>query len=401
MATLKIILDKRTKRSDGTYSINFQICHNRKTTTRSSKICVLESEWDDGSKTIRKSNPDHKLLNIKLKKSFADLQSGLLLADDQKVEEVLKPQPAQLKKTEVKKTVYDFASELIHQLKTDKKIGNAWVYESTVNALKGFHPENNLYFESIDYQFLTKYNSHLVKKEIKHNTIYLYVRTLRIFYNKAIKTKLVDRLHYPFHDFKLRPEKTRKRAVDKEILQKLTQLDINEGAPQWHSRNYFKLSFCLIGISIVDLCLLTKDNINNGRLTYKRRKTGKWYDIKLQPEAINILAIYQGYSKYLLPIADHSATTEERLIKCIKYKTKVINKHLAQLVKELKVDVQITTYTARHSWATIAKKAGYSIELIAEALGHEYGNRITAVYLDNFDPQVIDEANEQVIAAIF
>jgi integrase/recombinase XerD len=115
-------------------------------------------------------------------------------------------------------------------------------------------------------------------------------------------------------------------------LQKLTHIDINEGTPQWHSRNYFNLSFCLIGISIVDLCLLTKDNINNGRLTYKRRKTGKWYDIKLQPEAINILAIYQGYSKYLLPIADHSATTEERLIKSIKYKTKVINKHLAQLV---------------------------------------------------------------------
>lgn len=400
MATIKIILDKRTNRTDGTFSINFQICYNRKTTTRSSKIYVLETDWDNEAKIIRKSNPLHKPLNIKLKKTFADLQSELLLANDEKVTAFLKPQIEKPKDIIVKKTVYGFVQDLINQLKADNKIGNSWVYESTVNALKSFYPCDDLYFEAIDYEFLTRYNSFLLTKQIKHNTIYLYVRTIRIFYNRAIKSKIVDKALYPFDDFKLRPEKTKKRAVENEILRGIKNLNLQVDTPIWHNRNYFLLSFYLIGISIVDLCLLTRDNIKNGRVIYKRRKTGKWYDIKLHSPAIEILNHYDGTNKYLLPIANSNASNEEHLIRGIKYKTKIINKYLKQIAKDLKIDQNITTYTSRHSWATIAKRAGYSIEIIAEALGHEYGNRTTAVYLDNFDQSVIDDTNNTVINMI-
>lgn len=323
MASIKMILDKRKAKSDGSYPICFLICHNRKTTTRSSKIYVLETEWDNETKSINKSNSQHKLLNVKLKKAYADIQSQLLLADDEKVKEFLAPVVQIKEPVKARKTVYQFAQDLVAQLKADNKTGNAWVYESTINALKSFHPDDNIYFEDINYEFLTLYNSFHVKRGVKHNTVYLYLRTIRIFYNKAIKLKVVDRSLYPFDDFKLKPEKTRKRAVDKEILQKLIRIPLTEDTPLWHSRNCFILSFCLIGISIVDLCLLTKDNINDGRLTYKRRKTGKWYDLKLQQQAIKIIDMYKDQSKYLLPIADHNATTEERLIKSIKYKTKV------------------------------------------------------------------------------
>jgi len=400
MATVKIILDKRTQKADGSFSINFQICHQRKTTTRSSKIYVYEHDWDEASKSIKKSNPLHKELNKKLKKEFADIQSQLLFADDNTVKDYLKPLPQPEKIIEIKKTVYQFAQELIDQLRADNKIGNAWVYESTVNVLKTFHPTDDLYFEAIDYQFLTRYNSFLVKRDLKHNTIYLYLRTIRIFYNKAIKLKIVDKSLYPFDDYKLRPEKTKKRAVEKDVLKAIKNADLTIDTPFWDNRNYFLLSFYLIGISIVDLCLLTDDNIKGGRILYKRRKTGKWYDIKLHKEAEAILQHYKGRSKYLLPIADDKATTDERLMRVIKYKTKIINKYLTRIAKDLKIEQKITTYTARHSWATIAKRAGFSIELIAEGLGHEYGNRTTAVYLDNFDQSVIDEANAVVVELI-
>jgi integrase/recombinase XerD len=400
MATVKIILDKRRAKPDGSYPINFQICHQRKTTTRSIKIYVLENDWDDESKTIRKSNPQYKSLNLKLKKEYADIQSQLLLADDVKVQEFLKPVIQSKESVEIKKTVYQFANELINQLKADNKTGNAWVYESTVNVLNTFHATDDLYFEAIDYQFLTQYNSFLVKRGLRHNTIYLYLRTIRIFYNKAIKLKIIDKGLYPFDDYKLRPEKTKKRAVETDILKAINNVELPIGTPSWDNRNYFVLSFYLIGISIVDLCLLTKENIKGGRILYKRRKTGKWYDIKLQAEAEEILNHYKGRSKYLLPIADDKAINDERLMRGIKYKTKIINKYLSRIAKDLKIDQKITTYTARHSWATIAKKAGFSIELIAEALGHEYGNRTTAVYLDNFDKSVIDEANSKVIKLI-
>lgn len=400
MVSIKLILDKRKVKSDGSYPIYFQICHNRKTTTRSTKIYLNEKDWDDSKKLILKSHPLYKTLNAKLIKDLADLQSQLMLADDTEIQAYLKPVIQVIEPVEIKKTVYQFAKELIAQLKDDNKIGNAWVYESTVNVLKTFHPTDDLYFETIDYQFLTQYNSFLVKRDIKHNTVYLYLRTIRIFYNKAVKLKLVDKGLYPFDDYKLRPEKTKKRAVETEILRTIKNAELLINTPAWDNRNYFILSFYLIGISVVDLCLLTKENIKGGRILYKRRKTGKWYDIKLHTEAEEILNHYKGRSKYLLPIADDKARTEEQLIRGIKYKTKIINKYLSRIIKDLKIDQKVTTYTARHSWATIAKKAGFSIEIIAEALGHEYGNRTTAVYLDNFDQSVIDEANQKVINLI-
>lgn len=146
-------------------------------------------------------------MNVKLKKAYADIQSQLLLADDEKVKEYLTPVVLVKEPVKPKKTVYQFAQELIVQLKADNKTGNAWVYESTVNALKCYHPEDNIYFEDINYEFLTLYNSFHVKRGVKHNTVYLYLRTIRIFYNKAIKLKVVDRALYPFDDFKLKPEK--------------------------------------------------------------------------------------------------------------------------------------------------------------------------------------------------
>jgi len=400
MASVKIILDKRRAKADGTFSINFQICYSRKTTTRSSKICVKEEEWDDNLKMIRKSHPYAKTLNLKLKKDFADLQSQLLLANEEEVQEYLNPVPVQVVVSQPKKTLYQFVQELINQMREDGQIGNAWVYESSIAALKLFHPLQELYFEDINYDFLNRYNSFLVGKDMMHNTIYLYVRNLRIFFNKAIKSKIVDRAFYPFDDYKLRPEKTKKRAVDIVLLQKISNLNLDDDTALWHTRNFFLLSFYLIGISIVDLALLKKSDSKNGRITYKRRKTGKWYDIKLQPQAIEILNHYSSSTEYLLPIAKLEAKDEEVLIRGIKSKTKLFNKHLGQIVKLLKVETKITTYTARHSWATMAKKAGFSIELIAEALGHEYGNRTTAVYLDTFEPEVIDDMNAKIASIL-
>jgi len=121
------------------------------------------------------------------------------------------------------------------------------------------------------------------------------MRTLRAFYNKAIKHKVVDRSLYPFHDITLKAEKTKKRAIDKLLIKEIIDLDLTEHSTIWHVRNWFMLSFYLIGISIVDLALLTPSNIKNGRICYKRQKTGKLYDIKLLPQALAGLS-YHGFA---------------------------------------------------------------------------------------------------------
>ena len=201
------------------------------------------------------------------------------MADDAKINEFLNPAKVEPIIIQEKQTVYKYVQELIDDLKCNNKIGNHWVYESTRKALLSFHPDQKLYFEDLDFRFL----NYLIKKELKPNSIYLYLRTLRAFYNRAVKIKLVDRVHCPFHDFKLRSERTRKRAVDVKVLKQIIDLKLPEDQTISHARNFFLLSFCLIGISIVDLALLKPSNVINDRVFYRRRKTGKLYDIKLVP----------------------------------------------------------------------------------------------------------------------
>jgi len=384
-------------KKDNTYPVCLRIYHDGTSTTRSTKIDVLESQWDDVKKLVKKGHPTAFAFNRLLTKQIADLQSTLLLADDQKVKDYLKPIKVIEKPVVIKKTVYEFTNDLISELRLDNRIGNAWVYESALNALRKYHPDNELYFEQIDFQFLDKYNKHLVRSGVKHNTSFFYMRTLRAFYNKAIKHKIVDRNLYPFHDITLKAERTKKRAIDRILISDLMQLDLPEQSSIWHVRNWFMLSFYLMGISFVDLALLKPDNIKNGRISYKRQKTGKLYDIKLVPQALAIIDLYkmEPYN-FILPIINRRTKNDEERLRLIKDRTRLANKYLKRMADQIETDETITTYTSRHSWATICKKLGFSIEIIAECLGHEYGNKTTAVYLDSFDQDVLDNANTVV-----
>jgi len=160
------------------------------------------------------------------------------------------------------------------------------------------------------------------------------------------------------------------------------------------------LSFYLIGISFTDLAYLTPKNLVDGRVIYRRRKTHKLYSIKLFPKAEVILnELHQPGIKYLLPILPNDITEGSlRSKELINQWIKTTNKYLKRLGEQVGINAPLTTYVARHTFATCAKRLGYSNELIAEALGHEYGNRVTNIYLDSFDKAVVDEMHGRVIA---
>jgi integrase len=166
------------------------------------------------------------------------------------------------------------------------------------------------------------------------------------------------------------------------------------------SLNYFLLSFYLRGISFTDLAYLTINNIIDDRVVYKRRKTHKNYSVRLFSEAE--LLFYQHDrkgNKYLLPILPNDVVEDSlEAKKIIKQFIKTTNKYLKRLSIEVGISSPVTTYTSRHSFGTIAKRLGYSNELIAEALGHDYGNKITNIYLDAFDTDVLDAMHERVIS---
>jgi len=229
MVTIKLLLDTRKSNKDNLFPICLRIYHDGKASIRSTKIYIREDQWNEEKKIIRSNHPHAPTLNRRLTKDLADLQSQLLFANEETVKEYLAPkivEPIKEAEPEPKLTVYGFANELIRELKTDNRIGNAWVYEATANALKRFHPDEQLYFDQIDYKFLDSYNKFLLRQGLKPNTAFLYLRTLRAFYNKAINHKIVDRNLYPFYDFTIKGEKTKKRAVDKDIISLIMKVDL-------------------------------------------------------------------------------------------------------------------------------------------------------------------------------
>lgn len=152
----------------------------------------------------------------------------------------------------------------------------------------------------------------------------------------------------------------------------------------------------LIKFTGKDITLDKIDYAQDGRIVYKRRKTGKIYSIRITMEAERILNIYRtGNSKYLIPMGLDDIP-KNQMRKTIALRLKTCNKYLKRLGKKLELPIPLTTYVARYSWANVAKSLGYSKDLIAEALGHEYGNRVTGIYLDNYGSEVIDEMNEKV-----
>lgn len=187
----------------------------------------------------------------------------------------------------------------------------------------------------------------------------------------------MDRSYYPFHDITIKTERTAKRAVTRQEIAVIEQMGLKINSSEWHARNYFLLSFYLIGIPFTDLAYLRKSNVVDARIEFRRRKAHKLYSIKIQPQAQIILDRYSNTGDYLLPIMPNGIeenTIQSKKIICQWIKT--TNKYLKRMAGD-----NVTTYVARHTWATTAKRLGYSNELIAEALGHEYGNRITNIYL--------------------
>lgn len=398
MVQLKVLLDKRTQKSDGTNTIYYRVTEHRKVFYLSTGYSLEAKYWDENKGAVKRAYPNAQSINASISKKYFDIQKAIIELEDEGIfsmdslKEKLTPKPTLV-------TFKQFADMTIEELYKKNRVGNAIVYQTGVNSIFKFKPSKELRFTDISSQFVERYIDYLTERGCKINTVGNYLRTLRAIYNKAIKAKLVDRKYYPFSEIPIKTEKTAKRAFTKEIIKTIEQLELpNKRMAQ--ARDYYMLSFYLIGMNFTDMAYLTRANIVDGRIEYRRRKTGTDYSIKiLDPVRKRFDEYCAQPRKYLLPILpDHITEGSLEAMKLIHQFIKTTNKYLKRISVQLELSKPCTTYTVRHSWATIAKRLGYSKELISEALGHQQGNQITETYLDSFDREVIDEVNLKVTA---
>ena len=398
MATLKLTIDGKRSYSDGRIPIIYRLTHKKRTTRIESGVKVFKQEWDTIKGRINKIHPQSKELNLLLNKRLFELEKKLFEATINLPDKDVKTLKRALigDERQVISTFFQFATMEIKNLRDQERFGNASVYETSVNRFINYTGKS-ISFKEINYNVLSGFELTLLKEGICRNTIAIYMRELRALLNLAIKKGLMDRADYPFYNYKIKTERTVCRAITTDELQKIYKHPLKDQSVAWHSRNIFFLIFNLIGISFIDLILLEQESIQNGRIVYRRRKTGKRYSIKITEDAERIINIYRNPDrKYLISYFNFDEVLKSKVREEAGLRIKSCNTQLKKLGKLLNLPIPLTTYVARYTWANVAKSLGYPKDQIAEALGHEYGNRITGIYLDNYGNEVIDEMNLKV-----
>lgn len=402
--TFKVFLDERRKKKDQKYPLKIRLTIDRKHREFHFDIRLEKIHWDAQLQRVKHTHPNYKLLQLKISKKLAELQENTLTLENQGKVFSVNDISSSLVKKQRAATFLSFGREQIETLLRSGRVGNSIAYSCAVNKVEKFVGEKHIRFEDINYRFLEEFTASMSSEGLKPNAIASYMREIRAIYNKAIKMELVEAKYYPFLKYKIRTEKTINRALTLEEMTAIAEVDLTANSNHVVYQSLFLLSFCLIGINFADLLTLKSENLINDRVVFHRKKTAKVYSIKLHEKAKELFRALETERKnigcYLLPFVNSNDTPvkQKNNIALIIHAT---NENLKTIASSLKINKAVSTYYARYSWANIAKSLGYSKDLIAEALGHEYGNKITGIYLDDYDKEVVDEMNNKVINTVF
>lgn len=398
MATTKLYLDTRATKHGELAPLKLAITKKGKTALLPLHIKISPSQWDKKIGRV-KDNQNKAAMNSYIQTQKQKVDSLLLQMTANG--ELAKKTAVQIKNLIIERLDPNaedknlFLARFKNYTSTRTKQRTREIYEETLKRIVQYdNKAGQLSFEQITKDWLTKFDSFLTQFEPSQNTRSIHFRNIRAVFNDAIDNDITT--HYPFRKFMVRPVQTAKRAYSVERLRELFNYPVLP-----HEQKYvdmFKLIFYLIGINVIDLCNLTK--IDNGRVIYQRSKTSRLYNIKVEPEAMEIIERYKG-TKKLLNIADRFKdahtymSTINRALKQIGPRTH-ITKNGKKTIIYNSAFPDLSTYVARHTWATIAYELEIPNETIAAALGHSFGNRTTAIYINN-DLRKVDEANRKVI----
>ena len=407
MAIVKVVLFTSKVLVNGEHPIILRITKNKIRKHISIGINCLPKYWDISKQAPRANHPkraDIMALINKFEKDFsAKIQEYNYLSKEYTIDQLVSAVLDNPKNTDA--FVVNYIDTLVATLKEEKRMGTAKSNNDCKLMLFKFHKNKKLTFQEIDYGFLIKWESFMRKNNFKETSMAVYFRTLRSIINKAINEGIIPKTCYPFDNFKVSKFdlKTKKRALSKEDMIKIYNYPVKEGSKMSDCHKIFMFSYFNQGMNYIDIAKLQWSNISkSGIMEYNRQKTGCSFAIQLGEQSLNILENYlklSGYdaNNYVFPILNKTIhitpqQIQNRLLKVIKQ----VNINMKIIGKELEIETPITTYVARHTYATVLKRSGVSTSIISNALGHE-SESITQTYLDDFGTDVFFEANKHLL----
>ena len=309
----------------------------------------------------------------------------------------------------VRQTVGDYLNGYIDRLLAVNRVGNAKTFQELRTSLTRFCHSLDFYFLDIDTEWLKRYEQWLrVERHYSDNSIGIRFRSLRALYNSAVTDGLIMKTDYPFDTFKVSrfKEATAKRSLTKEEIRRIMDCEVRTLTKYPKpflqlAKDLFLFSYLSCGINLTDILHIRYADIVDGRLVFNRQKTGKLLSFQLQPEALAILDKYRQPNAhpqdYIFPVLKRTVhITAQQQYGRVQRTNKRINRYLKLIGEHLHLPIPLTTYVARHSFATVLKRSGVSTSIISESLGHS-SEKITQIYLDSFENSQIDEAMRHLL----
>ena len=258
----------------------------------------------------------------------------------------------------------------------------AETYRSALAHFSRFRDGADLLLHDITPTLMEEYQSYLRSRQLTMNTVSFHMRILRSVYHKGIKQGLAVDCK-PFRDVYTGNAQTQKRALTADMLKRVASL--NQLNPQQlYARDMFLLSFLLRGMSFVDMAYLKPTDIRDGRLFYKRHKTGQMLSIRWEQRMQDLVNLYPNPSApYLLPIITKQNGKERNQYR---HCQTCINRNLKAIAEMAGIKTRLTMYCSRHSWATIARELQVPLNVISKAMGHS-NEKTTEIYIRSVDTE--------------
>lgn len=382
-------------------SIYYQIIHERKVRQLPACYKIFPEEWDDKRSTVATThNSDRKPLILSIRERIKwDMErlakidrklnaTGLPYTIDDVIDE--------FNRYASEYSLFNYMESVIAKLKQKEKVGTAGTYRSTLNSFKKYMKDQDIMLDCITSETMEGYEAWLRNRGIIPNTISFYTRILRAVYNRAVEEDIIENRN-PFRHVYTGVDKTVKRALPLAIIKKIKALDLSLTPSLDYARDMFMMSFCLRGMSFIDMAFLKKSDLKNGYLTYRRHKTGQQLVIAWTKEMQMLVDKYpENRSDYLLPIIRNPGTNERCTYRNVGYN---INHNLKRIAGMVGIVIPLTLYVARHSWASAAKAKGIPISVISEGMGHD-SEATTQIYLASLDTSVVDRANSLILSSL-
>lgn len=297
--------------------------------------------------------------------------------------------------------VLAFMKQVAVGLQMEGNFGTAHVYRSSLNAIIAYRGKGDFTFNEVTPEWLKGFEIHLRSRGCSWNTVSTYLRTFRAVYNRAVDCRGAVYVPHLFRSVYTGTRADRKRALDTEDMQKVFTKLPQSSAVTYDMRRtqeLFVLMFLLRGLPFVDLAYLRKSDLHDNVITYRRRKTGRPLSVTLTQEAMAILKRYMNRdmsSPYLFPLLNSREGTKEAYHE-YQLALRNFNRQLMLLGEMLGLGDKLSSYTARHTWATTAYYCEIHPGVISEAMGHS-SITVTETYLKPFRNRKIDEANKKVV----